>query len=158
VRTRIDAVYRLTFAILGNEADATDAAQETFVAVWRQVTSVRDPERFDAWLQRVAVNAARMAHRARRRRGVREVVRTEVATRADREPAPNDDRDARILDAAMRHLDVDQRSILVLHHLEGRPLAEIAILLEIPVGTAKSRLHAARRALQAAIDDESAGR
>ena len=65
----MDAVYRLTFAILGNEADAADAAQETFVAAWRQIRRLRQPDRFDSWLQRVAVNAARMTHRARRRRG-----------------------------------------------------------------------------------------
>jgi len=158
VRARMDAVYRLTFAILGNEADATDAAQETFVAAWRQIRRLRDVDRFDAWLQRVAVNAARMTHRARRRRGVREVTAADVAGTVDHEHGPNVDRDARILDGALRRLDVDQRSILVLHHLEGRPLTEIANLLRIPVGTAKSRLHAARRALQAAIADESADR
>ena len=58
VRARMDAVYRLTSAILGNEADARDAAQETFVAAWRQLRALREPEKFEAWLQRVAVNAA----------------------------------------------------------------------------------------------------
>jgi RNA polymerase sigma-70 factor (ECF subfamily) len=48
-------------------------------------------------------------------------------------------------------LPVDQRAILVLHHLDGRPLAELATILDIPVGTAKSRLFAARRALEAAL-------
>ena len=73
VSARMDAVYRLSYAILGNEADARDAAQETFVTAWRQIGKLRDPDRFDAWLQRVAVNASRMTHRARRRRGVREI-------------------------------------------------------------------------------------
>ena len=58
VNARMDAVYRLTSAILGNEADAHDAAQEAFVAMWRQLPRLREPERFEAWLQRVAVNAA----------------------------------------------------------------------------------------------------
>lgn len=49
----MDAVYRLTFAILGNQADATDAAQETFVAAWRQIGRLRYPDRFEAWLQRM---------------------------------------------------------------------------------------------------------
>src|SRR3954447_11458790 len=70
VRARMDAVYRLTSAILGNEADARDAAQETFVAAWRQLARLRDPERLDAWLQRVAVNASRMTLRSRNRRRV----------------------------------------------------------------------------------------
>jgi RNA polymerase sigma-70 factor, ECF subfamily len=151
----MDAVYRLTFAILGNEADAADAAQETFVAAWRQARRLRDPDRFDAWLQRVAINAARMTYRARKRRGVREIASSRVVTTAETASFDLARSDAVVLDAAMQRLDVDQRSILVLHHLDRRPLAEIAEILDIPVGTVKSRLFAGRRALQAAIDAET---
>lgn len=158
VRVRMDTVYRLSFAILGDEAEARDAAQETFIAAWRQIGRVRDPERFDAWLQRVAVNAARMTHRARRRRAVREIASSRVGEIPERAAASQAEADARTLDAALRRLPVEQRSILVLHHLEGRPVVELAEILEIPVGTAKSRLHTARQALQAAIDAEAADR
>jgi RNA polymerase sigma-70 factor (ECF subfamily) len=157
VRARMDAVYRLTAAILGDEADARDAAQETFVATWRELPRLREPERFDAWLQRVAVNAARMALRARGRRRVREIPSSQVATLAAA-TAPNPGSDAALLDAALRRLPVEQRAILVLHHLEGHPLAEIAEILDIPVGTAKSRLFHARQALAAAIRDEEGER
>jgi RNA polymerase sigma-70 factor, ECF subfamily len=152
----MDGVYRVTMAILGDEADARDAAQDTFVTAWRQIRSVRDPERFDAWLQRVAVNAARMTHRSRRRRGVREIPQSRLGS-ARAQPLIDDSAaaDARLLDAALRTLDIDQRSILVLHHLEGHSIAEMASMLDIPVGTVKSRLHAARRALESAIDAES---
>ena len=146
----MDAVYRLTSAILGNEADARDAAQETFVAAWRQLARLREPERFEAWLQRVAVNAARQTHRARSRRRVREIPSSTVVALAER-TAPAERDDAAILDAALATLPVEQRAILVLHHLEGRTLAELATILEIPEGTAKSRLFAARRALAGAI-------
>lgn len=152
----MDAVYRLSLAILGDEADARDAAQETFISAWRQIGRVRDADRFDAWLQRVAVNAARMTHRARRRRAVREIAASQMSSVADR-PTPESPArsDARVLDVALGRLDVDQRSILVLHHLGGRSLADLAEILGIPVGTVKSRLHTARRALQAAIDAET---
>jgi RNA polymerase sigma-70 factor (ECF subfamily) len=152
----MDAVYRLSFAILGDEADARDAAQDTFVTAWRQIGKLRDPERFDAWLQRVAVNAARMTHRARRRRGVREIPASRMGRVADL-PAiasPVED-DARTLEAALVRLSIEQRSILALHHLEGRSLAELGEILGIPLGTVKSRLHTARQALQTAIDAES---
>lgn len=159
VRVRMDTVYRLSFAILGDEAEARDAAQETFIAAWRQIGRVRDPGRFDAWLQRVAVNAARMTHRARRRRAVREIASSRVGGMPERASVASPaEADARTLDAALRRLPVEQRSILVLHHLEGHPVAELAEILEIPVGTAKSRLHTARQALQAAIDAEAADR
>jgi RNA polymerase sigma-70 factor (ECF subfamily) len=157
VRARMDAVYRLTSAILGDEADARDAAQETFVAAWRELPRLREPDRFEAWLQRVAVNASRMTLRARGRRRVREIPSSEVAALAGRAAIDNRS-DASLLDSAMRELPIEQRAILVLHHLEGRPLAEIAGLLEIPVGTAKSRLFHARRALETAIRNEEGDR
>ena len=151
----MDPIYRLSFAILGDEADARDAAQDTFVTAWRQIGRLRDADRFDAWLQRVAVNAARMTHRARRRRGVREIPSSRVTgVEGLRAPSVPAETDATTLDLAMRRLQVEQRSILVLHHLEGQPVAALAELLELPVGTVKSRLHTARQALQAAIDAE----
>jgi RNA polymerase sigma-70 factor (ECF subfamily) len=148
----MDAVYRLSFAILGDEADARDAAQDTFVTAWRQIGTLRDPDRFDAWLQRVAVNSARMTHRARWRRGVREIPSSRVPGVRDLAAASPVDADAATLDAAMRSLPIEQRSILVLHHLEGQPVNALAEILAIPVGTVKSRLHTAREALQTAID------
>ena len=155
----MDAVYRLSFAILADEADARDAAQDTFVTAWRQIGKLRDPARFDAWLQRVAVNAARMTHRARRRRGVREIPASHVGGVADLPATASPvEVDARTLEAALGRLSIEQRSILALHHLEGRSLAELAEILEIPSGTVKSRLHTARRALHAALLAEATER
>jgi RNA polymerase sigma-70 factor (ECF subfamily) len=149
VRARTDAVYRLSLAILGNEADARDATQETLVAAWRQLPRLREPERFEAWLQRIAVNTARMTLRSRSRRRVREItsggdVRTPPAV-------PGPDADARVLGLALERLGFDPRAVLGLHPVEGRPVAEIADLLGIPVGTVKSRLFHARQALDRAI-------
>lgn len=159
MHARIDAVYRVSFAITGDEADARDATQETFVAAWRQIRRLRDVERFDAWLQRVAVNSARMTLRARARRRVREIPSGDVAALAavvDRRPTDRTDADR--LGVALDRLPLDQRELLVLHHLEGYQVAEIAAILEIPVGTVKSRLHTARRSLQAALTAESDAR
>lgn len=155
----MDAVYRLSFAILADEADARDAAQDTFVTAWRQIGKLRDPERFDAWLQRVAVNAARMTHRARRRRGVREIAASRVGGAADLPATASPvEADARTLQTALGRLSIEQRSILALHHLEGYPVADLAAILDVPIGTVKSRLHTARQALQAAIDAEGRAR
>ena len=62
--------------------------------------------------------------------------------------------DAERLRSAIRHLTLDQRAVLALHHLEGRPVAEVAEILGIPVGTAKSRLFKARAALDKALREE----
>jgi RNA polymerase sigma-70 factor (ECF subfamily) len=155
VRSRMDAMYRLSLAILGDSSDAADATQETFIAAWRELPRLRDPERFDAWLGRVAVNSCRMILRARGRRRVRELPMAEMDAVA--EDASGDGRglsDGATLRAALRHLSLDHRAILALHHLEGRPVAEVAEVLGIPVGTAKSRLFNARAALDRALRQE----
>ena len=158
MNARIDAIYRLSYAIVGDEADARDSTQETFIAAWRSIRELRDPDRFDAWLQRIAVNAARMMLRARGRRRVREIpagdvgrlaVASDGGTRAIPERS-----DADTLGAALEGLPLDQRTILVLHHLEGHGVAELAAILGVPAGTVKSRLHTARTALAAAFTTE----
>jgi RNA polymerase sigma-70 factor (ECF subfamily) len=148
-------VFRLAFAILGNEADARDASQEALVAVWRGIRGLRDADRLDAWLQRTVVHAARQLIRTGKRRRAREIPASDVVDLGSAEAQPHRD-DAAVLDAALATLPIDQRSILVLHHLEHRSLAQIAEVLGIPAGTAKSRLFAARRALAAAITRENA--
>lgn len=154
VRSRIDAVYRLSLVILDDEADARDATQETFVAAWRRIASLRDADRFDAWLQRIAVNAARMTLRGRRRRRIREIPSNQLTAESHETAGPRST-DVERLGDAMERLSPDQRTILALHHLEGRGLDEIAEALRIPVGTAKSRLYTARRALEKAMAAET---
>ncbi len=159
MHARIDAIYRLSFAIVGDEADARDSTQETFIAAWRRIRGLRDPGRFDAWLQRIAVNSARMTLRSRGRRRVREIPSGDVANLAgmsDRTKPERSDSDS--LGAALDRLPVDQRTILVLHHLEGHDLADLAEILEVPLGTVKSRLHSARQALHAALAAEDRAR
>jgi RNA polymerase sigma-70 factor (ECF subfamily) len=159
VRSRIDAVYRTSLAILGNPADAADATQETFLAAWSNRASLRDPDLFDAWLGRINVNACRMQLRRRGRKRVREISLPEVDD--DRTPTSTeralDDRTAGadVFDRAFARLSVEDRSVLVLHHLQERPVAEIAAALGSPEGTVKSRLHRARAALEAALAKES---
>lgn len=164
VDTRIDRCYRLAWSILSNDADAADATQEALVAAWRQLPRLRDPAAFDSWLNRIVANAALMARRHRVR--LREVSVRPVAPSSTAEPfeppfdplaktavdhVVNNDAIARAFD----RLRPKDRIILVLHHVEERPVAEIARSLGIPVGTAKWRLHAARNALQNAMEAES---
>ena len=155
VRSRMDAMYRLSLAILGDEADAADAAQETFVAAWQELPRLRDLDRFDAWLQRVAVNSCRMTLRARGRRRIREIPIAEMDSVEERALVAAPARaDAEVLRAAIQRLPLDQRAILALHHLDGLPVAEVAEILGIPVGTAKSRLFKARTGLERALLEE----
>lgn len=159
VRSRMDAVYRTSLAILGEQADAADATQETFVSAWRHTADLRDPELFDAWLGRINLNACRAQLRRRKHRDVREIHMPEPdegPEPASTERLPADrTADADVFDRAFARLSVDDRAVLVLHHLQERPVAEIAATLGSPEGTIKSRLHRARAALESALAKES---
>jgi RNA polymerase sigma-70 factor (ECF subfamily) len=133
-----DALYRRAVAILREEADARDATQDALVRAWRELPRLSEAERFDAWLDRILVNVCRDQLRRRDRRVVREI----------RPPTDGGD------DAAFRRLSVDDRTLLVLHHLERRSVADLAAVLAIPPGTVMRRLHTARVRLQAALDEE----
>jgi RNA polymerase sigma-70 factor (ECF subfamily) len=156
---RLDGAYRLAVAILRSEPDARDAVQEAFVAAWRELPRLRDPAAFDAWLDRIVVNACRMALRHRRVVRLREIDVVDPASarpEAGAGPAPDDAvADVDLVRRALDRLDADRRAILVLHHVEDRPLDEIATVLGIPVGTVKWRLHKARAALSRALEEES---
>ncbi len=146
VAARAEPMYRTALAVLGNEADARDAAQDAFVAAWRKIRDLRDVERFDAWLGRILINQCRDA--LRRRSRVREVGLDEVLeTRAAVQSFDGAD-----FDEAFGRLSVDQRALLVLHHLHGYGVREIAAWLGIPTGTVKWRLNRARNALQHELD------
>ena len=159
VRSRIDAVYRTSLAILGDQADAADATQETFLSAWCHRDALRDPALFDAWLGRINLNSCRQQLRRRGRTGVRELRLPEPED--GREPASTDralaDRtaDADAFDRAFARLSADDRAVLVLHHLQERPVAQMAAAFGSPEGTIKSRLHRARAALESALAKES---
>jgi RNA polymerase sigma-70 factor, ECF subfamily len=158
VRRKVDVVYRTSLAILGREADADDATQETFLAAWRKLPSLRDPERFDAWLGRITVNACRLT--LRRRRGVREISSDEMEGGEARVHGAGPElaestADLDAFDRAFERLAVDDRALLLFHHRDELALGEIAARLGIPVGTVKSRLHRARQALERALTIEA---
>ena len=146
VEGRIDHVLRTASAILGNEADARDVVQDAFVSAWVNLPRLRDVDRFDAWLNRIVLNRCRDA--LRRRQRSRDVSLDALVLAGE----PDPDLDLTALNSAFEKLDVRQRHLLVLHHLHHRPVADIARQLGVPVGTVKWRLHAARRALERALE------
>jgi RNA polymerase sigma-70 factor (ECF subfamily) len=156
---RLDRLYRMAVAITRNEADARDAVQEASVHAWRELPRLRDRARFDAWLSQILVNACRSLLRRQRRVRVREIdVDTmtgddsdrSYATHAAHEDVPETD----LIRRAFERLDPAVRSLLVLHYVEERPLAEIGRIMGSPVGTIKWRLSNARRALDRALEVE----
>ena len=147
----VDACYRLAYRILRDPHRAQDATQQALLGAWRDLPTLRDSERFEAWLRRLVVNACYTEARTERRWVARvRVIPTATPIEPDvaRSVAARDE-----LEDAFRRLTPDQRAVVVLYHHLGYPLTEIAATLGIPAGTARSRLHHAVRQLRAALDD-----
>ena len=144
----VDRLYAIARLVLRDTELAEDATQEALVRAWRDLPTLRDVERFDAWLYRLIVRSCADIGRHRRR------WRAEV-TVLPKEPSTPDgsgafaDRD--LIERGLRRLTVPQQSILVLTFYVGLTPTEAADALDIPVGTAKSRLHYAIEALRAAL-------
>ena len=152
-----DAATRLlavAFRILHDQALAEDATQQALLNAWTHLGELRDAERFDAWTYRLVVRACYRESRRRR------LLRNPLTLLADRQPTGRDEtvdvinRDR--IERGFRRLSLEHRAVLVLHHHVGLPLTEVAVALGVPVGTARSRLHYASRALRASIEADEA--
>ena len=147
---RLDAAARL---ILRDPDQAKDAVQETLVRAWRDLPTLRNPERFDAGLHRLLYRAGIDAARRLRRHRV-DVELTPIDVAAAEDPTSTVlVRDQ--LDRGFSRLEPEARALIVLHHYLDLPLPEVAIALGIPLGTAKSRLHRALRSMRAALDADA---
>jgi RNA polymerase sigma factor (sigma-70 family) len=147
---RLDATARL---ILRDPDRAKDAVQEALVRAWRGLPTLRDPDRFDAWLNRLLYRACiDEARRLRRHRLDVELTPIDLPT-ADDMPSSVADRDQ--LERGFSRLEPEARALIVLHHYLDLPLPEVAAVLGIPLGTAKSRLHRALRSLRAGLDADA---
>lgn len=142
LRRHQDRVFGLAFRILGNRADALDAAQEVFISVFRKAASFRHQSAFTTWLYRLTVNACTDLGRRR--------TRVPLPAEAIEVPVPDgisraDDR--LVIDRALRGLPVDQRLAVILRDLYGLSYEEVAEATGAAVGTVKSRIARGRAAL-----------
>jgi RNA polymerase sigma-70 factor (ECF subfamily) len=147
--SHVDRCYALAYRILRDPDRARDACQQALIGAWRDLPTLREPSRFDAWLHRLVVNACYVESRGARRWGAR--LRLLTVNNVQPDPASSV-ADRQALEDAFSQLSPEQRVVVVLHHHLGYPLTEIAETLGIPVGTARSRLHYAVRQLRATLD------
>ncbi len=148
-----DSLYAVAFRILRDPGRAEDVLQNALVLAWRRIPKLRDPDRFEAWIHRILVHACYdESQRARRWTANVRVLPVDGPSTPDGTDAVAD-RDE--LERAFRRLSVEQRAVFVLHHYLGLPLVEVAELLEIPAGTARSRLHYATAGLREALIADS---
>jgi RNA polymerase sigma-70 factor, ECF subfamily len=147
---RLDGTARL---ILRDPDSAKDAVQDTLIRAWRQLPTLRDPDRFDAWLHRLLVRSCiDEARRSRRHRVSASLAGIDVQETID-STASIANRDE--LERGFARLNPEQRAVIVLHHYLDLPMPEVANALGIPLGTAKSRLNRSLGLLKAAIDADA---
>jgi RNA polymerase sigma-70 factor (ECF subfamily) len=148
-------VYNLCLRILGDPEEAADASQDTFLAALRKLNTFRGDSAFTTWLHRVAVNACYDSLRKKRRRPLLQIVRDEDDERPEPAlPAPDHADDVVFsVDVARALLEIPEefRMVLVMADVQDLPYDEIASVLEIPVGTVKSRVFRGRAALGRAL-------
>ncbi len=158
VRDHGDRVYRLAYRLSGNQHDAEDITQETFIRVFRSLDSFQ-PGSFEGWLHRITTNV--FLDMARRRQRIRmEALPEETDRIAGREPSPEAAFDAANLDpdlqAALDDLLPEFRAALVLCDVEGLSYEEIGQTLGVKLGTVRSRIHRARHALRTGLENRRA--
>jgi len=145
-----DRLHAVSHRILRDIDLAEDATQQALLTIWRDLPQLRDPARFDAWSYRLLVRACYAEGRKQRRwaPNLRLLPADEPITDDDLSSVADRDQ----LERGFRHLSIDHRTVVVLHHYLELPLERVAEICGIPPGTAHSRLHHAMRALRAALD------
>lgn len=146
----LDTSYGLAYLILGHHAEAEDATHDAFETAWRKWSTLRDPDLFQHWFDRILVNTCR--NRLRRvARWQTQDLSDELQSVAADDYARTDDRAQ--LWPALQRLHPDQRMVVALRFYRDLSIDQIAAALGVPPGTVKSRLHRGLRQLRAALDN-----
>jgi RNA polymerase sigma-70 factor, ECF subfamily len=150
------AIPRLDSAawlILRDAEQAKDAVQNGLVRAWRDLPTLRNPDRFDAWLRKLVVRACIDEARRLRRHRVDVELTPLMTPSIDGLESRIADRDQ--IERGFIRLEPDMRAVIVLHHYLDLTLPDVAAVLGIPIGTAKSRLHRALGLMRAALDADA---
>ena len=160
VRKYQDRLFHSVKHILGSACDAEDVVQEALVQAFVKLETFERSSTFYTWVYRIAVNMA-LSHRRRRKPTVSiEIIHQNSGREpTDRNPGP-DHRLLRQENVAKVHEALDKlpdeyRTVLVLREMDDMPYEDIAEILEIPVGTVRSRLHRGRIELRMLLKEES---
>jgi RNA polymerase sigma-70 factor, ECF subfamily len=155
VRRHQKAIFNLVYRMLGDYDEAAEVSQETFLSAYRSIGQFRGDANFSTWLYRIAIN-----HASTRRRGLakwqqRTVPLDTTEPVNEREPDPADIVERKevqeLVQKALNSLEASDAMIILLKDLQDVPYEEVARVLDVPVGTVKSRLHRARKALRSRL-------
>ncbi len=137
-------LHRISYLILGREADCEDAVQEALLKAWSHLSTLKNESYFETWLIRILINESRRILRKRRAHPTEELPLSLAA------PEPPD----RALHDALMALESKFRIPVILHHLEGYGIREIAVMLSIPESAVKFRLRRGRELLKLELKEE----
>jgi len=152
-----DRLYNTVLRLLDNAEDARDVVQESFLHAYQSLHAFKGDARFFTWLYRIAVNTAISYKRKRKRKLVLRLQPTGDGVGIDPVDANEASRPGHALDMAeqekrvhegLARLSAEHRSVLIMKDMEGMKYEEMAEILEVPVGTIRSRLHRARLELR----------
>ena len=149
---RLDASYRLATAIIGDASQSQDAVHDAVLLAWERWSSLRDRAKFDAWFDRIVVNTCRERLRRSARRPTSDI--TVQVTLGTPDPAPEVQLRV-VLAQAFERLKPDDVVVLALRHFLDLQLDDIALLLDVPLPTAKTRLRSARGRLRGILEEQS---
>jgi RNA polymerase sigma-70 factor (ECF subfamily) len=158
VRQHQGRICSIAHGYVGEQDEARDLAQDIFVRVYQRLHTCTEPEKFDSWLIRIARNACIDHLRRRKARPPRQdIPADEMTGLAGGGPTPEDawvsNAQQRLVHRALQHLSEINREIIVLKDIQGLPLEEISGMLDLPLGTVKSRSSRARIELAKAINE-----
>jgi RNA polymerase sigma-70 factor (ECF subfamily) len=148
-----ERLHGVAYGILRDRELARDSTQQALMSIWRDLPRLREPARFEAWSYRILVRICHVELRKARRWMPALVVQASLEPYATDELGAIVDREQ--LERGFRCLSSGHRAVVVLHHYLALPLDEVAHVLGIPEGTARSRLHRAMKALRAALDADA---
>ena len=148
---RLDSSYRLANAILGDAAQSEDAVHDAVVLAWQRWSSLRDLAKFDAWFDRIVVNTCRNRLRSDTYRRTTDIAEARLTA-----PDATADVHRRLLvEQALQQLKPDDVVVLALRHFLDLQLEDVAVLLDVPLPTAKTRLRSARIRLRDQVERQS---
>jgi RNA polymerase sigma-70 factor (ECF subfamily) len=149
------AIFNLLYRMLGDYDDAAEVSQEAFLSAYRSIKTFRGDSSFSTWLYRIAVNHANTRRKNLALAQQRASLLESLETNGDGGPDPAEALEQKEMhervQTALNALGSDDAAIIILRDLQDIPYDRVAAMLDIPVGTVKSRLHRARRALKARL-------
>jgi RNA polymerase sigma-70 factor (ECF subfamily) len=155
VRRHEKTIFNLVYRMLGDYDEAAETSQEVFLSAYRSIDRFRGDANFSTWLYRIALNQTSTRRKSLNRLQLRNVPIDDTEPVRDPQPGPAETIEKKEIrervQSALNTLEPDDATVILLRDLQDIPYEEVARLLEIPVGTVKSRLHRARQALKSQL-------